>query len=158
MMQNPNPKAISFPEPRYIVVKVRDLQEARALDSIDQNQVNVFNSIMDTVSRHRIMHGKRLLNCLVIEDDWPEYLQVYEALLTRVIGENTLVPDTVIRLQVELKQLQTRRDALLLYISGNNQYYLACSEQEKSLLQQQYDAMGAYETILAQRISVALNK
>lgn len=157
-MQNPNPKTRSFPEPRYIVIKVRDLQEARALNSIDRNQVDIFNSIMNTVSRHRITHGKRLLNCLVIEDDWPEYPQVYEALLSRVIGEETLIPDDIIRLQVELKQLQTRRDTLFLYISGNNPYYLACSEQEKSLLQQQYDAMGAYETILAQRISVALNK
>ena len=65
-------------EPRYIVLKVKDLP---GLSGVQTEQLK---DICRTINNYREMRGKVPMDCVVIENDWPEYDQVWEMLAKRV--------------------------------------------------------------------------
>lgn len=69
-------------EPRYVVLKLKDMEAA----GVTADEIAAFNAVRDKVSASRISSGKGLLECLVIEKDWPEYRPTLDALSARVDG------------------------------------------------------------------------
>lgn len=70
-------------EPRYIVLKVKDVQAA----GITEDEREAFNAVCDKVLDHRIKNGKGVLGCMVIESDWPEFKPALQMLAERIDGE-----------------------------------------------------------------------
>lgn len=67
-------------EQRYIVLKIKDMEAAGfALGHID-----AFNEVCDAVNIARIQRGAGLLECAVVEKDWPEYDVVWQMIANRV--------------------------------------------------------------------------
>lgn len=71
-------------ENRYFVVKTKDI--LKYLDSVD---LAVLAQIADKVVQGRKADGRRDLNCVVVEDSWPEYEVVWEMIEKRVDGDST---------------------------------------------------------------------
>ena len=72
-------------EERYLVFKYTDLDE---LDDHYPNYLrNNLADIIDVVESIREEKGKKPLNCVVIEEDWPEYETVWKLLEERVDNE-----------------------------------------------------------------------
>lgn len=69
-------------EARYVVLKLKDMDAA----GVTADEIAAFNSVCDKVSASRIGAAKGLLECLVIEKDWPEYQPTLAALSARVDG------------------------------------------------------------------------
>lgn len=73
-------------ENRYVVIKKADI-EAAELPEIFCKQLAY---ICDLVESHRVCKREKTpLECVVIEHDWPEYEQTWEAIKQRVESENT---------------------------------------------------------------------
>ena len=70
-------------EPRYIVLKLKDIAAA----GVTADEIAAFNVVCDKVSAWRTGAGKGLLECLVVEKDWPEYQPTLAALSDRVDGK-----------------------------------------------------------------------
>lgn len=60
-------------EPRYVVVKIKDIAESGATDE----EIDAFNRLCDKVARHRAEVGKQPLGCVVVEADWRCYERVW---------------------------------------------------------------------------------
>lgn len=67
-------------EQRYVVLKIKDIEAA----GLFPYHINAFNEVCDAVSRARISKGKGLLECVVVEKDWPEYEPTWAAIANRV--------------------------------------------------------------------------
>ncbi|GAB1116554.1 MAG: hypothetical protein SwStaBPW_32950 [Shewanella algae] len=61
-------------EQRYIVAKISDVTEA--LTDWEQEQLE---TLMQKVMSHRECVGKKLLECVVVESDWPIYSSTWAA-------------------------------------------------------------------------------
>ena len=66
-------------EPRYIVLKVKDILAA----GCTQAEIEDFNKVCDKVNLHRNTAGKPPLECVVVEKDWPEYEATWAAIEAR---------------------------------------------------------------------------
>lgn len=66
-------------EQRYVVVKIKDTREA----GCTQAEIDAFNVLCNKVNLHRIRNGKGLLECVVVEKDWPEYDTTWAAIEAR---------------------------------------------------------------------------
>lgn len=62
---------------RYLVLKYTDIHK---LSNYFQNQLF---DVVEQVCEIRANAGKPTLNCVVVEDDWPEYEKVWEMIETR---------------------------------------------------------------------------
>lgn len=60
-------------EPRYVVVKIKDIAAA----GCTQEELDAFNVVCDKVMAYRQSVDKRPLGCVVVEDDWRCYEQVW---------------------------------------------------------------------------------
>ena len=69
-------------EDRYIVIKRTDLDKYVPSYSIES-----LESILQTVLEGRKADGKPLLECVVVESDWPEYETTWAAIEARVTGK-----------------------------------------------------------------------
>jgi hypothetical protein len=69
-------------EPRYVVLKLKDMKAA----GVTMAETTSFNVVCDKVTMHRLGAGKGMLECLVIEKDWPEYEPTLAMLEARVDG------------------------------------------------------------------------
>jgi hypothetical protein len=67
-------------EHRYVVLKTADMA---ALSPKDKQELYRISEILDQA---RGEAGKRMLQCLVIESDWPEYEPTWDAIETRILG------------------------------------------------------------------------
>lgn len=77
-------------EKRYIVFKIKDLPgDTPAAMAISERGINIL----------REMSGKSPLQAMVIEADWPEYEQAWEAIQRRMGGRQTL--ESELRNQIE---------------------------------------------------------
>lgn len=63
-------------EDRYIVFKVSDLGNSLKGDEIRR--------LAREYAEHRKQMGKKPLDCVVVESDWPEYEPTWQAIETRV--------------------------------------------------------------------------
>lgn len=71
-------------EPRYVVLKVTDIQAA----ALTAEETAAFNVVCDKVSMSRSQRAKGLLECVVVERDWPEFSPTWTAIECRVMQEN----------------------------------------------------------------------
>lgn len=70
-------------EQRYVVVKISDINAA----GCTQEERDAFNVLCDKVALYRARAGKRPLECVVVESDWPEYEPTWEAIQRRMEGK-----------------------------------------------------------------------
>ena len=67
-------------ERRYIVIKIKDAEKYLSDDGLE----NLWN-ISENIDRLRqSMDGKKPLDCVVVESDWPEFKPTWEAIEKRV--------------------------------------------------------------------------
>lgn len=69
-------------EKRYTVIKDKDI--AAYLTEKEKEQLD---DICRKINRHRLMEGRALLECVVVEHDWPEYERTWDAIELRVRQE-----------------------------------------------------------------------
>lgn len=69
-------------EPRYIVLKLADIEAA----NIGPLTHATLNHICHAVASAREQAGKQPLQCVVVEQDWPEYEPTWRAIEARVTG------------------------------------------------------------------------
>jgi hypothetical protein len=82
---NPAPPKATL-EWRYAVFKLSDL---RQLSKRDQDTLErIAGKVRDIREKRGAL---RLMQCVVVEDDWPEYKPTLAAILARVDRENTAV-------------------------------------------------------------------
>lgn len=62
-------------EERYIVAKLRDVDEA-----LTSGEKQLLQSLMQKVDVHRVNQGKRPLECVVVESDWPNYQSTWDSI------------------------------------------------------------------------------
>lgn len=71
-------------ERRYIVLKIKDIE--KHLSIREQNELY---EICDHIERLRSsIGGKKPLECVVVESDWPEYEPTWKAIEARMDGVN----------------------------------------------------------------------
>lgn len=70
-------------EHRYVVIKIRD---TAILTAVQRAQLE---EIVSAVAQGRQQAGKNHLECVVVENDWPEYEAVWPLLEARVTGVTT---------------------------------------------------------------------
>jgi hypothetical protein len=66
-------------EQRYIVLKLKDLANV-----LTREETKTLTALCNKVTEHRLLRGARLLTCVVVEDDWPEYEPTWAALERRM--------------------------------------------------------------------------
>lgn len=66
-------------EHRYIVLKIKDV-----VNALNGEEWNTLCKLTNKVCQHRINNGKTGLNCVVIENDWPEYEPVWKMIEDRM--------------------------------------------------------------------------
>lgn len=64
-------------EQRYLVIKLKDAQ--KHLDQVDRDTLE---DLLDKVSEGRAAHGKKVLQCVVVEEGWAIYNQVWGMIKT----------------------------------------------------------------------------
>ena len=69
-------------ELRYIVFKTKDIENLGPEDKAD------LAFLCMRINRLRKDRGKQELECVVVENDWPEYEEVWKLIETRVDNEN----------------------------------------------------------------------
>lgn len=74
-------------ELRYDVVKRKDLGACFMEGIISAEEVNTLNAILAKIHKYRLDIGKKPLECVVVESDWPEYEQVCHMIEHRVHSE-----------------------------------------------------------------------
>jgi hypothetical protein len=73
-------------EPRYVVLKCTDIQAA----CLTEVEIAAFNAVCDKISRSRIERAKGLLECVVVEHDWPEFDPTWEAIERRCTATHAI--------------------------------------------------------------------
>jgi len=66
-------------ENRYLVFKYKDIYKYLSL-----YQQEKLLDLSTAVNLHRLLDDKNPITCVVVEDDWPEYEQVWKLIETRV--------------------------------------------------------------------------
>lgn len=72
-------------EERYIVLKLKDLEDF----NICQDMIDTVRGLEAYIQECRDNAGKILLECAVIESDWPEYEVVWKMIENRVRGDES---------------------------------------------------------------------
>ncbi len=72
-------------DPRYIVLKIKDI-ESSPLTIAERKTLSY---LCDRIMLSRYMAGRGILQCVVVESDWPEYDPVIAMLRMRVEGSFT---------------------------------------------------------------------
>lgn len=62
-------------EDRYAVIKIKDAKAA-----LSEEQLCQLDGLLIEIDQWRNRHAKRPLKCVVVEDDWPQYEQVWALL------------------------------------------------------------------------------
>ena len=66
-------------EPRYVVFKIKDIHAYLSTAQIDAMQ-----TAGETIAAGRAIGGKPPFNAVVVEQDWPEFEMVWEAIEARM--------------------------------------------------------------------------
>lgn len=67
-------------EKRYVVLKQSDIE------NLTEDAKQELDDICRFINRQRLMAGKTVLQCVVVEHDWPEYEAVWRMIEARVDG------------------------------------------------------------------------
>lgn len=74
-------------EPRYIVIKKKDLEGAFRAGLVSEIKIDVLCEIIEAVDNFRQEKSwKKPFECVVIESDWPMYKEVVEKLWQQIEG------------------------------------------------------------------------
>lgn len=68
-------------ENRYLVLKIKDIEKY-----LNANEIKTLMEYAGGIELRRSYEGRRRLVCVVVEDDWPEYKQVWDAITKRCLG------------------------------------------------------------------------
>ena len=68
-------------EVRYAVFKIKDIE--KYLSPVDRQALDV---IAKKINSGRESDGKPTLNCVVVEEDWPEFEPTWSAISQRCLG------------------------------------------------------------------------
>ena len=68
-------------EYRYMVFKMKDVRAA-----LTRDERALLKDLIGKVHDYRIGEGKRVLECVVVESDWPEYEPTWAAIEKRMDG------------------------------------------------------------------------
>lgn len=68
-------------EPRYVVFKIKDIHAY-----LKTAQIGALQAAGETIAVGRMLEGKLPFNAVVVEQDWPEFEMVWDAIEAR-IGE-----------------------------------------------------------------------
>ena len=68
-------------EQRYVVLKVKDVMQR-----LSEKDILTLARILDEIDAYRKSIGKKSLECVVIESDWPEYEPTWRTIEARVTG------------------------------------------------------------------------
>lgn len=69
-------------EYRYFVIKRKDAKEA-----LSRDERGLLNHLLGKVHDYRLGLGKKPLECVVVESDWPEYEPTWKAIEERMEQE-----------------------------------------------------------------------
>lgn len=69
-------------EHRYIVAKLQDVGKY-----LSESECVTLDHILYKITEGRCRDGRRILNCVVVEDDWPEFEPTWAAIAARVDRE-----------------------------------------------------------------------
>ena len=72
-------------EQRYIVLKLTDVSAA-----LTDADTKALKAICDKVTEHRVRRGAAMMDCVVVEHDWPEYEPTWAAIERRVDAPNSV--------------------------------------------------------------------
>lgn len=118
-------------ELRYMVAKQSDITAA-----LDEHQQGELSSLLEMVEGYRINSGKRPLQCVVVERDWPNYADTWAA-IERISTGNTATVENVLEDMAKNAAdngHQSHSDALndaiqRMYDEGlfQHKYYCECS-------------------------------
>ncbi|WP_427501672.1 hypothetical protein ACQE3E_23640 (plasmid) [Methylomonas sp. MED-D] len=75
-------------EERYIVFKILDLATCLSIAEIQQ-----LDAIRRKVNDYRVANGKAILECAVVESNWPEFEPTWQRVSERVDAEQRAVAD-----------------------------------------------------------------
>lgn len=78
-------------ESRYLVFKIKDLNAYLSDDEKEQ-----LDDIARKINRCRLIDDKELVQCVVVEHDWPEHESTWKAIERRVDGVQPCVKHVVI--------------------------------------------------------------
>lgn len=94
-------------EKRYIVLKCSDVEAAASHGFLNHYQMDSLVAITSRVTEYRQRAKKPLLECVVVESDWPEYEPTWQAIEARVDGAPASESDwTEIDLWAEIHRLR----------------------------------------------------
>ena len=95
-------------EQRYVVLKVKDVMQR-----LSEKDILTLARILDEIDAYRKSIGKKSLECVVIESDWPEYEPTWKAIEARVTGAQPAqsVPEDVMRDAERYRYLRGRDDS-----------------------------------------------
>lgn len=68
-------------EIKYTVLKNKDVEEA-----LSGYEIETLNELCKKITKYRESRGKRPIECVVVESDWPEYFEVWSMIAARVDG------------------------------------------------------------------------
>lgn len=74
-------------ESRYYVIKKSDIENAFESGDIPEHYLDYFDAVLQRVWLYRLLNNKKPLNTVVIEDDWPEYEEVWKMIENRVTNK-----------------------------------------------------------------------
>lgn len=66
-------------EPRYVVFKIKDIHAY-----LNTAQIDALQTAGDTIAAGRAIAGKPPFNAVVVEQDWPEFEMVWDAIEARM--------------------------------------------------------------------------
>ena len=66
-------------ETRYIVLKIKDIEEG-----VTREEREFLLDIRDRLNKRRVLAGKDIIRCVVVEHDWPEYEPTWNAIADRM--------------------------------------------------------------------------
>lgn len=73
-------------ENRYLVLKHTDIA------CISEAHQRLLKTVADNVANYRAKNGKKPLNCVVVEEDWPEFESVWQSIEMRNWQAETTLP------------------------------------------------------------------
>ena len=89
-------------EERYIVFKLSDLGNSLKGDEI--------RKLAREYAEHRKQLGKKPLDCVVVESDWPEYEPTWKAIEARVTGAQSVPEESAIQTAARVMNIELIRE------------------------------------------------
>lgn len=74
-------------ELRYLVLKLKDMDAA-----LSEAEMDMVLRISRKVVAYRLENNRDFLECVVVENDWPEFEPTWQAIENRIDGKNEVSP------------------------------------------------------------------